>query len=328
MKAVIITEPGGPEVLAVREVADPELAPSEVLIQVYATALNRADLAQRRGHYPPPPGAPPYPGLECAGRIVAVGSGVTEWKTGHRVMALLGGGGYAEQVSVPQETVMPIPEGLSWAEAAAIPEAWLTAYSNMIEIGGLQAGERVLIHAGASGVGSAAIQLARWWGATVFSTVSGGKVERVRELGADVIVDYESENFADRIEEETDGEGVNLIIDFIGAPYWDDNMRALALWGRMVLVGLLGGRQTNVNLGLFLSKKLSVHGSTLRDRTLKQKGRLVSAFTHEVLPAFTEGELHSVVDSRQFSLSEIAEAHRYMEANQNIGKIIVQVADS
>ncbi len=326
MRAVIVSTPGEADCLAIQDVPDPQVGAGEVLIDVRATALNRADLMQRRGHYPPPPGAPPYLGLECAGVVRATGAGVTSWQPGARVMALLGGGGYAEQVVVPQETVMPLPDRLSWAEGAAIPEAWLTAYSNMIEIGGLRAGERVLIHAGASGVGSAAIQLAKWRGATVFTTVSAGKVGAVAALGADVIIDYEREAFATRIEEETAGAGVNLIVDFIGAPYWEGNMRALALWGRLVLIGLMGGRETEVNLGLFLSKKLSVHGSTLRDRTREQKGRLVSAFSREVLPAFVEGTLHPLLDPRRFTLDEIVEAHRYMEANQNVGKIVVTVS--
>lgn len=325
MKAVLVAQPGGPEQLELVEVADPQPGPGEVVIAIEATALNRADISQRRGNYPPPPGAPPYPGLECAGVIERVGAGVTRWRPGQRVMALLGGGGYAEQVAVPQETVMEVPESLSLYEAAAIPEAWLTAYSNMVEIGRLVAGERVLIHAGASGVGSAAISLAKWMGATVFSTVSTGKVAQVERLGADAVIDYQQHNFADRVAELTGGAGVDLIIDFIGAPYWHDNLRALALWGRLVLVGLLGGAQANVNLGLFLSKKISVHGSTLRDRTIEQKGRLVAAFTREVLPAFARGELAPLIDPRSFRLDEIAEAHRYMEANQNVGKIIVKV---
>ncbi|MGH2544846.1 MAG: NAD(P)H-quinone oxidoreductase, partial [Ardenticatenaceae bacterium] len=289
------------------------------------TALNRADLAQREGNYPPPPGAPPYPGLECAGTIRSVGENVIGWRPGQRVMALLGGGGYAERVAVPEETVMPVPDSLSLAEAAAIPEAWLTAYSNMIQIGRLAAGERVLIHAGASGVGSAAIQLAKWRGATVWTTTSEGKVEQVKALGVDYVINYQETNFADRIEETTGGEGVNLIIDFIGAPYWQDNLRALALWGRLVLVGLLGGAHADVNLGLFLAKKLSVHGSTLRDRTLEQKGQLVQSFTRDVLPAFADGTLHPVLDPRPFHLSEIAAAHHYMEENRNVGKIVVAV---
>ncbi|MBA3532507.1 MAG: NAD(P)H-quinone oxidoreductase [Ardenticatenales bacterium] len=325
MKAVVITKAGGPEVLEIREVSDPAPGAGQLLIDIRATALNRADLLQRQGHYPPPADAPPYPGLECAGTINALGESVTGWTVGQRVMALLGGGGYAEKVVVPQESVLPIPEGLSWAEAAAIPEAWLTAYSNMIEIGRLQSGERVLIHAGASGVGSAAIQLAKWRGATVFSTVSQQKVEGVRALGADVVIDYKQENFAERVLEESDGQGVDLILDFIGAPYWDDNLRALALWGRLVLVGLMGGREVKANLGLFLSKKLSVHGSTLRDRTLEQKQRLVAAFTREVLPAFASGQLRPILDERQFTLNEVAEAHRYMEANQNFGKVILLI---
>ncbi len=326
MKAVVVTRPGGPEVLEVQEVFEPAVGSGEVLIEVRATALNRADLLQRQGKYPPPAGAPPFPGLECAGRIIAVGDQVTRWQVGDRVMALLAGGGYAERVAVPQETLMPIPPALGWEEAAAIPEAWLTAYSNMVEIGRLQSGESVLIHAGASGVGSAAIQLARWLGARVFTTVSGGKVDAVRQFGADVVINYEEMAFADRIAEETEGRGVDVIVDFIGAPYWHDNLHSLARWGRLVLVGLMGGTRSEVDLSLFLSKKLSVHGSTLRDRTLTQKGNLVSAFTERVLPAFDDGSLHPVLDPQRFQLEQIADAHRAMEATQNIGKIVITVS--
>jgi putative PIG3 family NAD(P)H quinone oxidoreductase len=328
MKAVVITEPGGPDVLEVQEVPEPYVKAGQVLVEIHATALNRADLLQRQGHYPPPPDAPPYPGLECAGRVLEVGEGVTAWHLGQRVMALLGGGGYAERIAVPQETLMSIPEGMSYEEAAAIPEVWLTAYSNLIEIGRLQQGERVLVHAGGSGVGSAAIQLAKWRGAsTIFSTASGGKPQKVRGLGADTVIDYREENFADRILEETGGKGVDITIDFIGAPYWDDNLRVLALWGRLVFIGLMGGRTVEANLGLFLSKKLSVHGSTLRDRTLEQKSRLVAAFTEQVLPAFSTGQLRPILDERRFRLDQIADAHRYMESNQNFGKIIVTLQD-
>jgi putative PIG3 family NAD(P)H quinone oxidoreductase len=326
MKAVVITEPGGPDVLKVQEVPEPYVKAGQVLIEIHATALNRADLLQRQGHYPPPLDAPPYPGLECAGRVLEVGEGVTDWQPGQRVMALLGGGGYAERIAVSQEALMPIPQGMNYEEAAAIPEVWLTAYSNLIEIGRLQQGERVLIHAGGSGVGSAAIQLAKWRGVNaIFSTASGGKLQKVRELGADTVIDYREENFADRILEETGGKGVGIIIDFIGAPYWDDNLRALTLWGRLISIGLMGGRTVEANLGLFLSKKLSVHGSTLRDRTLEQKGRLVAAFTEQVLPAFSTGQLRPVLDERRFRLDQIADAHRYMESNQNFGKIIVTI---
>lgn len=326
MEAVLISEPGGASVLTLQPVPDPHPGPGELLIEVRATALNRADLLQRQGHYPPPPGAPPYPGLECSGVIRALGDGVSGWQVGQPVMALLAGGGYAELVVVPQEQVMPIPPGLGWAEAAAIPEAWLTAYSNLIEIGRLAEGERVLIHAGGSGVGSAAIQLARWQGATVYSTASAGKQAQVAALGAHLVVDYRQENFADRLLAESEGAGVALIIDFIGAPYWEDNLRLLAPWGRLVLVGLMGGRQVNCDLGLILRKKLSVHGSTLRDRSLPEKGRLVSAFCQHVLPAFESQQLRPVLDERRFTLGEVAAAHRYMEANQNVGKIILRVS--
>lgn len=325
MKAITIPQPGPPDVLTLAQVPDPHPEAGQVVVESRATALNRADLLQRQGHYPPPAGTPSYPGLEVAGRIIEVGEGVTEWPVGSRVMALLGGGGYAERVVVPQETLLPIPDGMGWAEAAAIPEAWLTAYSNLIEIGRLAEGERALIHAGASGVGTAAIQLARWRGATVFATASGSKLPAVQALGATWAIDYRSERFAEVVLAETGGRGVDVIVDFIGAPYWDDNLRALAPWGRLVLVGLMGGREVKANLGLFLSKKLSVHGSTLRDRTLEQKARLVRAFRQEVLPSLASGALRPVLDPQRFRLEEAADAHRYMEENRNIGKVILVI---
>jgi putative PIG3 family NAD(P)H quinone oxidoreductase len=326
MRAVVIQKFGPPEVLAIEDVEEPRPARGEVVIDIQTTALNRADLLQRQGNYPPPSGAPPYPGLECAGSISAVGEGVTRWQVGERVMALLGGGGYAEKVAVPQETLMPVPDSLNWAEAAAIPEAWLTAYSNLIQIGRLRPGERVLIHAGGSGVGTAAIQLAKLYDAQVFSSASAGKLDQIRELGADIAIDYRHESFADRIDQETSGRGVDIIVDFVGATYWQDNLRSLALWGRLVLVGLMGGRAAEIDLGLIMSRKLSIHGSTLRDRTLAQKGSLVEAFSQDILPIFESGRLRAVIDPRRFTLDEIVEAHRYMESNSNVGKIIVQVA--
>ena len=326
MKAIVVTTPGGPEVLQIQEVTEPTLQSDEVVIEVAATALNRADLLQRRGQYEPPKGSPPYPGLEVAGRIIETGENATRFKKGERVMALLPGGGYAERVAVSEGTVMPVPKHLSWREAAAIPEAWLTAYSNMIEIGNLQSGERVLIHAGGSGVGTAAIQLAKWRGATVFTTASAGKLETLHALGADHAIDYKATNFATSVLDITNNEGVNLIIEFVGAPYWEDNLRVLAKWGRLVYVGTMGGNQVPLNLGLLMHKKLSIHGSTLRDRTLEQKAALVSAFTQEVLPEFgKKGSLRPVLDERPFTLNEIQEAHRYMESNSNLGKIVVMV---
>jgi len=325
MKAVIITSYGAPEVLQLQEVPNPIPQPNEVVIEVVTTALNRADLLQRMGRYNPPAGAPVYPGLEVAGRIIARGEHPTRYQIGDRVMALLAGGGYAEQVAVDEGTVMPIPAKLSFQEAAALPEAWLTAYSNMIEIGRLQAGEKVLIHAGASGIGTAAIQLAKWAGATVFTTASAGKLEALHRLGADHTIDYRSEKFSERILDITKGYGVDLIIDFIGAPYWEQNLRVLALWGRLVFVGLMGGNTVEANLSTLMAKKLSLHGSTLRDRTLAQKASLVTELSRKVLPEFETGRFHPVLDERTFTLDEIADAHRYMESNQNVGKIVIRV---
>lgn len=326
MRAALVKEnPNGSNTLVIEEIPDPKAGAGEVIIKIAATALNRADLGQKAGVYPSPPGSPEHSGMECAGVIQSVGKGVTQWKARQRVMALLGGGGYAEQVVVPQETVMPVPDHVTLEEAAAIPEAWLTAYSNMVQIGRLSKGERVLIHAGASGVGTAAIQMAKWMGCTVYTTLSTAKVEPMQGIGADAVIDYKTQNFAEEIATLTNGKGVDVIIDFIGAPYWQGNLRALAEWGRLVLVGLMGGAKADIDLQLFLSKKITVSGSTLRYRTLAQKGKLVADFTRDILPAFEDGNLHPLLDPRRFTLDEINEAQDYMEANGNVGKIVVQI---
>ena len=327
MQAILHPTPATPDEMYLAEVAEPAVGPDDLLIEVVATALNRADLLQRRGNYPPPEGASPLLGLECAGRVVGWGERVTGWQEGERVMALLSGGGYAERVAVHHGSAMRVPERLSWLEAAALPEVWLTAYSNLIEIGRLQAGELALIHAGASGVGTAAIQLARWRGATPFATASAGKLDALRALGVALAIDYRAERFDERLLEATEGRGVDVILDFIGAPYWEANLRALAPWGRLVLVGLMGGATVQADLRLFLSKKLTVSGSTLRNRSVEEKARLVAAFSRDLLPAFESGTVRPILDERPFPLAEAGAAHRRMERNENIGKIVLVVRE-
>jgi putative PIG3 family NAD(P)H quinone oxidoreductase len=302
----------------------PDLTPAadEVLIHVKATALNRADLLQVKGNYPPPPGAPETLGLELAGEVAAIGQDVTHVRVGDRVMVLVGGGGYAEQATVKAAHVIPIPAHLSYEEAAAIPEAFLTAYSNMIDIGRLTQGERVLIHAGASGVGLAATQIAKAIGATVIVTASAAKHEICQATGADMTIDYKTENFPERII-QTYG-GVHLVLEMIGAPYWDDNMRVLANWGRLVFIGLQGGALKEINFGVIMQKRLSIMGSTLRNRTDAEKTTLIHNFTTWAMPHFEAGTLKPNI-WKIMPLDDVVAAHDLMRENANAGKIVLTV---
>ena len=320
MKAILFDQPGDP--LYLGDALDPTPGAGELLVRVHATALNRADLVQRRGGYAPPPGASPILGLELAGEVVESAS---HWKPGDRVMAVVTGGSYAELASVPVGMAMPIPPDLSYEEAAAIPEAFLTAHLNLFTLGKLQAHESVLIHAGGSGIGTAAIQLARAAGATVFTTAgSPEKLERTQELGANVTINYKAESFLERVRAETEGRGVNLILDFIGAPYWNDNLASLSVGGRLMLIGFLGGTSGNLDLGAIMGKSLTVGSTTLRRTPLAQKIELVEAFSEFGLPRFGTGEVIPVID-RVFPLAEAEAAHVYMQSNANFGKIVLRV---
>jgi tumor protein p53-inducible protein 3 len=324
MKAILFDQPGGADVLQYADAPDLQPASGELLVRVRATAANRADLLQRRGAYPPPEGASPILGLELAGEVVA---GAGDWRPGDRVMAVVTGGGYAELAAVPAGMAMPIPDRFSFEEAAAIPEAFLTAFLNLFTLGHLEPGESVLIHAGASGVGTAAIQLARAAGARVFTTAgSDEKLARCRALGAEVMINYKHESFRERVAEATGGRGVDVALDFVGAPYWDDNLAALALGGRLALIGFLGGSRGQLDLGPILHRRLTVAGTTLRRTPLPQKIALTEAFAAFALPRFESGELQPVIDS-VYPLAQAAEAHRAMEANSNIGKIVLRVED-
>lgn len=323
MKAILFDHPGPPEVLRYGEAPDPQPGIDELLVRVRATAVNRADLLQRRGGYPPPAGASPILGLELAGEVV---SGAGAWRPGDRVMAVVTGGGYAELAAVPAGMAIRIPDRLSFEEAAAIPEAFLTAYLNLFTLGRLESGETVLIHAGASGVGTAAIQLARAAGARVIVTAgSEQKLALCRELGAEVAINYKQESFPDRVHEATAGQGANLVLDFVGAPYWEGNMAALARGGRLMIIGFLGGSRGQLDLGPILAKSLTVAGTTLRRTPLPQKIALAQAFAAFALPRFESGELRPVIDS-VYPLEQAAEAHRAMEANRNAGKIVLRVS--
>ena len=328
MKAIRITGPGGPEVLELAEVPDPEPGPEDVVVDVRAAAINRADLLQRQGRYPVPPGAPDdIPGLEAAGVVAKVGARVREVAPGDRVMALLGGGGYAERVAVPAGMALRVPDGLSFPEAAAIPEVFFTAYDALFRQAGLGMGESVLIHAAGGGVGSAALQLARAGGAaTVFGTASAGKLEGLEREGLplDVPIDYESEAFEEIVAERTGGRGVDVILDMVGGDYLGPDLRSLAELGRLVLVGLLRGRSAEADLGRILRGRLRVLGTVLRARSPAEKLALTAEVRERLLPLFERGRLRPVVD-RILPLAEAAEAHRLMASNENLGKIVLEV---
>lgn len=325
MKAVLVEQPGGVEALYLGQAPMPVPAANELLVRVAATALNRADLLQREGKYPPPPGTSDILGMEMAGVVEQVGVDCDGWSEGDRVFGLLPGGGYAEYVVLPHPMAMRIPEEMSFEDAAAIPEVFLTASQALFWLGRLESNQQVLIHAGASGVGTAAIQLARHVGARVFVTASAPKHQRCLNLGATLAIDYTSEDFADRIQEATSGYGVDLIIDFIGAPYFKQNLRSLALDGKVVLLAMMGGsRLEDVNLGLLFRKRAQVLASTLRNRPESYKIALTQAFTDRFLPSLADGTIVPVVDT-VFDWTDVQEAHRYMEANKNVGKIVLRV---
>lgn len=332
-----VREPGGPGVLEVADVPDPEPGPEEVLVEVRAAALNRADLLQRQGHYPAPPGAPSdVPGLEFAGVVAATGeragavaasAGASPFRPGDRVMGLLGGGGYAERVASPADLVLPVPEGLSFPEAAAVPEVFFTAFDALVRQAGLGLGDAVLIHSAGGGVGTAALQIADLAGASpVVGTASAGKLEGLADRGLplDVPVDYREEAFREAVADATEGRGVDVILDTVGADYWEDNVASLAELGRMVLVGLLGGRRVEADLGVLLRKRARVLGTVLRSRSRAEKAALTAEVRRRLLPRFRDGTLRPVVD-RTFPLGDAAGAHRYMEENRNLGKIVLEV---
>ncbi len=326
MRAVLVKETGGPEQLYIGETETPRPSAGELLVRVQATALNRADLLQRRGLYPPPQGASPILGLEMAGEVVETGEQVTDWKTGDRVCALLPGGGYAEYVTIPEGMAMAVPASFSYEEAAAIPEVWLTAYLNLSWLGGLDEGSRVLVHAGASGVGTAAIQLIREAGGSAWVTAgSGRKLERCRTLGAEDGWNYRNGSFLPWLAERVP-DGVDIVMDFVGAPYLQDNLRALAVDGRLIIIGTMGGSsyEGKLDLGSLLRKRLQVIGTNLRMRHAAEKIKLSQQFSTYAMPRFASGALKPVID-RVYAWQDAAEAHRYMERNENIGKIILQV---
>jgi len=325
MKAILVRPRGEAYDLSWEEVPRLSPGPSEVLVNVHATAVNRADLLQARGLYPAPPEDSPILGLELAGQIRAVGQGVEAWQPGDRVCSLAPGGGYAQQAVVPQDLLIPLPREWSYVLAAAVPEVWLTAYSNLCLEGGMRSGETVLIHAGASGVGTAAIQIAREWGARVVATAgSAKKLNRCRELGASQAIDYHEEDFAEAVMAFTDRQGVDLILDCVGGAYLERNVALLRPYGRLITIGLLGGTRGTLDMAAVLMKSLTIKGTRLRARSREEKGALTHKFRDHIWPLLVAGKVSPVVD-RVFPITAADEAHTYLKENQTIGKVILEV---
>lgn len=325
MKAIVVREDQPDRPLVWTDVPTPDPGPGEVLVQVHACALNRADLHQRAGNYPPPPGASTVLGLEASGVIASVGPGVVEWNAGDRVCALLTGGGYAEYVVAPVETLIPVPEPLSLDDAAGVPEVFLTAYTNLFREGALERGETLLVHAGASGVGTAAIQLARRVGCTVYATAGTDvKTAACESLGAHLAVNYRRRDFAEVLRAEPGFEGVDLVLDMVGKDYLDRNLDLLRWRGRIVFVSLLSGSHVELNLRTLMVKRLSLVGTTLRQRSLKEKASLRDGFLQDFGDDLAAGKIWPVID-RVFPIVDAEAAHAYMAENRNIGKIVLRV---
>ena len=327
MRAVVLESYGGPEVLTRRDVPEPRPGPDEVVVEIVATALNRADLLQRRGFYPGPPMPQEIPGMELSGRVVERGERATLWQVGDEVMGIVGGGAYAERIAVHERQLMAVPDSVALADAAAIPEVWITAFDALVVQGGLTSGRTALVHAGASGVGTAAIQIAKAIGARIVVTASGPKIERCLALGADRAVDYGTEDYVAATAEFTGGAGADVILDVVGGDYVDRNLDAVALRGRIVQVGTMAGGDTRINVGKLMGRRAALIGTMLRARPLEEKIAITRRFAAEILPRFDVDGLHPVID-RRFPLDEIAAAHQAMEANENVGKIVIDVAAS
>ena len=326
MKAIVLDGFGGPEVLKLGDVEAPVAGAGRVLVAVHATSVNRPDVVQRQGHYPPPPGESPILGLEAAGTVEAVGDGVTGFARGERVLALLGGGGYAELAAAHAGHVMRMPESLSFEQAACICETYLTAYMNLFLYARLGDGETVLVHGGGGGVATAAMQLVKALTprARLLVTASTGKVERVAALGADLVIDYKSEDFADAVQRHTDNRGVDVILDHLGGAYLAQNVRALAVGGRLAVIGVMGGRKAELDLGRVLANRLSILGSVLRPRPVGEKAAIVQAFERDVMPYLAAGRIVPLIH-RVYPLEQAAEAHRAMENSEHFGKLVLRV---
>jgi putative PIG3 family NAD(P)H quinone oxidoreductase len=321
MHAIVIENPGEPDVLRWTEVPDPVAGPGEVLLDVVAAGINRADISQRKGSYPPPPGAPEYPGLEASGRIAALGEGVTGWSVGDEVCALLAGGGYAERVAVPAGQVLPVPKGVGLVEAAALPEVACTVWSNVFMLAGLREGESFLVHGGSSGIGTMAIQLAKARGARVLCTAgSPEKLARCRELGADVAINYRTEDFVKQ------AAPVDVILDNMGASYLARNVETLGTGGRLMIIGFQGGGVAELNLGKLMSRRASIQSTGLRSRPLEEKAEIVASVRDHVWPLLESGAVRTIVD-RTVPMHDAATGHRILEESTHVGKIVLTVRD-
>ena len=323
MRAVSISEPGEADVLTVTEVEAPTAGPGQVVVQTAAIGVNRADIMQRKGFYPPPKGASPLPGLEVSGTISEVGEDVEGWSVGDEVCGLVDGGGYAEQVLVPAAQLLPVPKGVSLTEAAGLPEVVCTVWSNVFMTAGLQPEETFLVHGGSSGIGTMAIQLAVAMGAKVAVTAgSQAKLDRCAELGAGILVDYKNEDFVEKVRQETDGHGADVILDVVGAKYLSANLDLLATSGRLVVIGLLGGRKAELDLGKMLAKRAAVIATGLRSRPPEEKATIVAAVREHVWPLIEDGTARPIIQGSH-PLEQAAEAHREMEASGHVGKILL-----
>ena len=325
MKAAVADQAGGPEVLGLRDVPAPELRPGEVLLDVAATAVNRADLLQRQGLYPPPPGASEIIGLECSGTVTSLGEGVTGWSVGDEVCALLAGGGYAEQVAVPAGQLMPVPDGIDLVTAAALPEVACTVWSNVFMVAGLQPGEHFLVHGGAGGIGTMAIQLAHALGARVYTTAgSAEKRTMCAELGADVTIDYREQDFVAVVRAESDGHGADVVLDNMGAKYLGRNVEVLAERGRLVVIGMQGGTKGELDLGVLLRKRGAVIATALRSRSVEEKAAICAAVAEHVWPLVSEGKVRPIVHAT-LPLAEAGKAHALLESGEVAGKVLLTV---
>ncbi|TDE07899.1 NAD(P)H-quinone oxidoreductase [Jiangella asiatica] len=323
MHAIVITEPGGPEVLSWTEVPDPVCGPDEVVVDIVASAVNRPDIAQRQGLYPPPGGAPAWPGLECSGVISEVGAEVSGWRVGDEVCALLGGGGYAERVAVPAGQVLSVPTRVELATAAALPEVFCTVWSNLVMTVGLSRDEVVLVHGGASGIGTAAIQIAAARGARVAVTAgSPEKLARCAELGASILIDYREDDFVDAVRAATGGRGADVVLDIVGAKYLARNLDVLARDGRLAVIGLQGGRTAELDLSAMMDKRVHITGSRLRPRSPANKAAIVAEVCEHVWPLLESGAVKPVID-RVLPMTEAAAAHRVVEAGEHVGKVLL-----
>ncbi|MFZ3471691.1 NAD(P)H-quinone oxidoreductase [Streptomyces sp. 4.24] len=323
MHAITIEQPGGPDALVWGEAPDPVAGDGEVLVEVAASAVNRADVLQRQGFYAPPPGASPHPGLECSGRISAIGPGVSGWSVGDEVCALLAGGGYAQKVAVPAGQLLPVPAGVDLVTAAALPEVVTTVWSNVFMVAGLRPGETLLVHGGSSGIGTMAIQLAKAVGARVAVTAGGKeKLARCAELGADILIDYREQDFVEEVRAATGGAGADVILDIMGAKYLTRNVEALAVNGRLAIIGLQGGVKAELNLGALLAKRAAITATTLRARPLEEKAAIVAAVREHVWPLVESGRIHPVVHAA-YPMAQAPEAHRVLESSAHVGKILL-----